>query len=322
MAHVSKSLVVDIGGTNTRVSFAQNGTLETATIKRFLNEDFSSPYAVVDTYLAEFGHAEIFGIAVDVAGPVSGEIGRLTNLDWQVSQTDLRNRYRVERAAVLNDLQAQAYGLAELSDSDIDIVRGTPDLRGPKTKLVVNVGTGFNAAPVVYQKGRRLVTPSECGHTTLPVTDETNLALSHTIKERHGFAAVEDVLSGRGVDEVYAFLCGRSGEKPELKGKDILEAANSGDEISRRTVDLLTKILGQYSGDLGLVYLPFGGIFFVGGVVRILTGHFEQAGFLTHFEAKGRFAPLLEEIPIATVTNDYAGLMGCASYLHETTQNS
>ena len=55
-------------------------------------------------------------------------------------------------------------------------------------------------------EGRRGLLPleGEGGHVTLPVRTEGDLALMHHVEKVHGFAGVEDVLSGRGLERLAA----------------------------------------------------------------------------------------------------------------------
>ncbi len=74
-------------------------------------------------------------------------------------------------------------------------------------------------------------------------------------------------------------------------------------------------MLGTVSGNLALTQLPFGGIYFAGGVARAFAQHFDALGFAQAFRDKGRFAPLMERFAVHVIEDDYAALTGCACYL-------
>ena len=82
-------LLADVGGTNARMALARNGAIDTATITRFRGDDHASFDEVVRIYLEQQGNPAIAGVCVDVAGPVSGGIARLTNRDWDFTEARL-----------------------------------------------------------------------------------------------------------------------------------------------------------------------------------------------------------------------------------------
>ncbi|MGR3435550.1 MAG: glucokinase, partial [Shimia sp.] len=192
------NLIIDIGGTNTRVALTEGMALREDTIRRFRNADHPGLDSVLEAYRADVPDVPA-AACVCIAGPVREGVGTLTNLDWTISKEGLAHASGAGTTAVLNDLQAQGHAMGHIAPENLHrIVTGkTP---GPNAaRLVVNVGTGFNAAVVFDTRDGRLVPPSEAGHANLPVRTEEDLALLRFVETAHGFPAVEDVLSGRGL---------------------------------------------------------------------------------------------------------------------------
>ena len=129
--------------------------------------------------------------------------------------------------------------------------------------LVVGVGTGMNAAPVHNTPWGRVVAASECGHITMPIRTEQDLRLARFVEtygpHAHGFAGVEDVLAGRGLEHVHAFITTEAGAPQDLKAAEIMAALAAGDPLARETARLYVHILGAELGNLALIHLPFGG---------------------------------------------------------------
>ena len=90
---------------------------------------------------------------------------------------------------------------------------------------------------------------------------------------------------------------------------------NGSDPIARAAAELFVRMLGTVAGNLSLITLPFGGLYFAGGVARALAGHFRALGFIEAFRDKGRFAGFMQNCPIHVIEDDYAALTGCATYL-------
>ena len=141
-------LVADIGGTNTRIALAQGTELLLDTIARFRNDDYELFDDVLLSYIVDHANPAVESICIDVAGPVSGETAALTNRNWRFSCTQLRTLANCHNALILNDMQAQGFALNLLPPDQVETVWAGETPGVSSTKLVVNVGTGFNIAPV------------------------------------------------------------------------------------------------------------------------------------------------------------------------------
>ena len=311
------SLVADIGGTNTRVALAKGAEIDRASIRRFPNADHAGLGEVLTRYLTEAGSPAVEGACVAVAGPVDDGVAHMTNLDWCIDCAGVAEATGAARVAVLNDLQAQGHGLDTLDPAFLrPVIEGPVNDPTHAARLVIGVGTGFNAAPVHPAPGGRLVAPSECGHVTLPVRSEADLALMRYVEKAHGFAGVEDVLSGRGLERLYAFHAAEAGLETRLKASEIMAAMERGDDpVVTATGRAFVRLLGAVAGDLALIHVPYAGIFLIGGVARAFTAHYGPFGFAEAFRDKGRFAAFLREFSVAIVEDDYLALAGCARYL-------
>lgn len=321
MAHPKNTytLVADIGGTNTRVALADGPRVLSETIKRYANKDFAGLEPVLQKYIADEGGVDPIATCVAVAGPVQDGQATMTNLDWAMTEQSLGDATKAETVAILNDLQAQGHAVGYIAADNLDIV--SPGKAAPTSaqKLVVGVGTGFNTAPVIEAPGGRVVPASESGHATLPTRSDKQCNLSRFVSKAHGFPSIEDVLSGRGLENTYAFVTAQSGAEKRLHAQDIMLACAAGEPHAKETVNLSIQILGAVCGNLALTLLPFGGIYLVGGVSRAFAPYLSDAGFIDAFCDKGRFSDFMESFPVSVVNDDYAALTGCAAYLTQIT---
>lgn len=311
------SLVADVGGTNTRVALAEGGVVDRASIRRFANAASPGIGAILRDYLGGAGSPEVVGACVAVAGPVDGEVARLTNLDWTIGRDTIAAATGAPRIAVINDLQAQGHALGHIAPDCLrPVLTPAAPPRSASPQLVIGVGTGFNAAVVHDGPAGRLVTASECGHATLPVRSEADLGLMRFVETAHGFAGVEDVLSGRGLERVHAWAAREAGQVAATGASTIMAAiAAGGDPVAEATGAAFVRAFGTVAGDLALIHLPFGGIYLIGGVARAFAAHFDRFGFAAAFRDKGRFAPLVAGFAVSIIEDDYAALTGCARRL-------
>jgi glucokinase len=309
-------LVADIGGTNTRVALAEGRQILPDTIRRYSNAEFPGLESVLRRYIEDEGGVDPKAACVAVAGPVRDGRATLTNLDWTIDKTTLMSATRAKTVAILNDLQAQGHALGHLDPSVIRPILAGPAVQAHAARLVIGVGTGFNAAPVFETANGRLVPPSEAGHANLPIRTEADLRLCRYVETAHGFPGVEDVLSGRGLERAYAWLGDEAGDPRERSAQQIMESCTDGqDERAIEAARIFTRILGTVAGNLALIQLPFGGIYLVGGVSRAFAPYLDRFGFGEAFRDKGRFAGFMSNFSVSVVEDDYAALTGSAAHL-------
>ncbi|MBV0912080.1 glucokinase [Anianabacter salinae] len=309
------ALVADIGGTNTRVALCDGPSLLTETIRRYKNADHPGLESVIRQYFADEGAVDCSGACVAAAGPVRGGVANMTNLDWTIDGSTLARATRAETVGILNDLQAQGHAIGRIAPGNIRSVVPGPD-GAAGDKLVIGVGTGFNAAPVHETAAGRYVAASEAGHANMPIRTEAELRLCQFVETAHGFPAVEDVLSGRGLERVYHWLGHEAGDPSERSSTEIMTALASGDDPrAEEAARLFTRILGTVAGNLALIHLPFGGLYLVGGMARAMAPHLDRFGFKDAFRDKGRFAGFMQNFSVDCVEDDYAALTGCAAHL-------
>ena len=310
------SLVADIGGTNTRVALALGATLLPETIRRYRNADFPGLETVLRRFIEEEDGVDCRGACVAVAGPVHDGRATLTNLDWTIDRASVARAARAETVAVLNDLQAQGHALGLIADENLRQVIAGPVAPIGTTKLVIGVGTGFNSSPVYETALGRVVPPSESGHVSLPIRTEADLRLMRHVETIHGFPSVEDVLSGRGLERVYLWLSEEAGQPSEKAAAAIVAAcADGSDPLAREAVRVFVQMLGAVAGNLALIFLPFGGVYLIGGVMRHVAPFLGEFGFDEAFRDKGRFSGFMANFGVAVVEDDYAALVGAAAHL-------
>ena len=305
-------LVADVGGTNTRVALARGTTLIAGTTERFRNAEHSGLETVLAEYLSK--HRSLPArAAIALAGPVRGASGAMTNLGWTMQADELARMTGIRHVALLNDLQAQGHALPHLPAEHLRKIReGQPE---GGTRLVIGLGTGVNAAPVYPAGAGYIVPPAEAGHIHLPQQNEEDQQLARWLVARRGFASVEDVLAGSGLERLYAYHAERAGGAPALGAGAIMDEMGACTTLATSVGRHYVRLLAQYTADLALTTLPFGGIYYIGGVARAFTPFMARFGYDAAFTDMGRFSDLVAQFPVALVEDDFAALTGCAAYL-------
>lgn len=313
VAHTPLILAADIGGTNTRLALFQGAKLQDGSAQSYPNAEATHLYDHLARYLDSIDRAPDL-VSLALAGPVNGDEGDLTNLDWHITTQQAAKICGSPRAVLLNDLQAQGYALPGLDPAHVQTLHpGAPrTAQGAfsATQLVIGLGTGMNIAAVHCIAGAAsFVSPAEAGHINFaPDTPELR-ALADHLKGNLGHVAAEDVLSGRGIAHVYGFVSGDSKTPAE-----VMALCEAQDADALRAVHLIARALGSFASDMALVHLARGGVYLVGGVARALMPYLAQGPFEAGYLDKGRFSGLVGDIGVHVVRDDYAALTGAARY--------
>jgi glucokinase len=317
------AILADIGGTNTRVALADGPVVRKDTIRRFPNAEYKARGQDIGHILRDYlvgAEARVQAVCVAAAGPVQDGVATMTNLNWTMDAAKLSAATGAARVAILNDLQAQGHALGHIAAANL-----RPVIEGPASPgaamLVVGLGTGVNAAPVHGAGATRVVPPSECGHVNMPVRSEEDLSLMRFMERllasrgEVAHCGVEEVLSGRGLANLYAFAAAQAGQPGTLTSAEVLSALERGDAVATHAARLYTRILGQTLADLALIHLPYGGIYLIGGMSRAMTPHFGAFGLARTFREARRVDLLEKDFSVTVVEDDYAALTGCAVWV-------
>lgn len=257
----------------------------------------------------------VAGIAVAVAGPVTGDEVRLTNVGWRFSIAATASELGLDRLIVLNDLQAVALSLSDLGSSDREPIRA-PSAPAPSgaPRAVIGVGTGLGTSLFVpAAPGRNeLAIAAEGGHRDLAAATEREWRVVERVATRHGRASAERVLSGPGLVELYRTLAELDGAAPEvLDPPQVAARARAGEARAREVFALFSAWLGAFCGDLALTTGARGGVDLAGDLLGSLHELFDRDEFQRRFLAKGRFRGWLEAIPVARIVHPNPALLGC-----------
>lgn len=303
-------LAADIGGTNTRVALLDGTVLREQTVTRYVNAKSNGLEDILRDYLSTHD-VKPDAVSVALAGPVNGDSGQLTNLDWTITTQGASEATGGAMGVLLNDLSAQGHALPFLSQDALTPVQDRTNISaGPC--LMIGLGTGMNVAPVHQMGTRTYVPPAEAGHTSFSPQDEELEALNNYLETKIGHVATEDVLSGRGLEYAYEYVSAN-----RISAAEVMALCTNGDRQAQTAAGFLIRTLGHFAGDMALTHLPFGGIFLVGGVARALLPFMDQHGFSSCFASKGRFAGFMAQFSVHLVQDDYAALVGAASYAQE-----
>ncbi len=315
----------DIGGTKTRLAIY---TITDLALETLAEDEYpSQQYASLNTIIENFLKAHELAVDVagfGIAGPVRNNAVDATNLPWFISASNIAERFKLDQVALINDLEANAWGIRSLQQQDFYILNtGNPDITG--NAAIIAAGTGLGEAGLCYNGEDYRPFATEGGHADFSPCSELEVELLRYLLERYRHASWERVLSGPGLVTLHEFLCYyRRQEIPStlqqaMRDGDpaaaISQAALAGeDEISREALELFAHLYGVEAGNLALKIMSTGGLYIGGGIAPKIIDVLKDGAFMTAFSAKGRMQSLLENMPVRVIMNDRTALYGAAIY--------
>jgi glucokinase len=328
-------LAGDIGGTSTRLALFEinSGKLQAVVPPQKFHsvdhkglDEIAAAFVTVQTKAGKAPPIE--HAAFGIAGPIRDGKVHTSNLPWVVDAAQLAIQLNVADVHLLNDLEANAYGIAELTPTDlVTLNEGVEDRHG--NEAVISAGTGLGEAGIFFDGQQLHPFACEGGHSDFAPRDELEIELLRHLQKKFastsGHVSCERVLSGQGLVNIYEFLrdTGRGRESTEvaaaMKSGDpaaaISKAAFDGSSpMCEQAMDMLVSIYGAEAGNLALKIMATRGVYIGGGIAPKIISKLQEPRFTTAFCDKGRLKPVLELIPVRVITNDLTALLGAARY--------
>ncbi|HKU13142.1 MAG TPA: glucokinase [Steroidobacteraceae bacterium] len=321
MSASTPRLIADIGGTNARFALLDGPASDGSGWRDELVlrcADYPDVVSAIEYYLSSVGAARgptrpIEG-ALAIAGPITGDIVRMTNHAWQFSAARTREALAWRRLIMLNDFTALAMAIRNLPRADLEQIGGGQAVPGMPLALL-GPGTGLGVSGLIPAGEHWIPLQGEGGHQTLPVMNEREMAVLGQLHQRFSHVSAERVLSGPGLVNLYDALCGLEGTVPEvLTPPEITRRAR---EASCRTcleaVSMFCALLGTLAGNLVLTLGAVGGCYIGGGIVPSLGAAFASSHFRDRFVDKGRYADYLSRVPTYVIKTELPAFVGLAT---------
>ncbi|HSP82649.1 MAG TPA: glucokinase [Gillisia sp.] len=319
-------LAGDIGGTKTNLSIykLEGSRLNPLLENTFTTRNFSSFNAILNLFIeAEIKLSEIDCICLGVAGPViDGKVSG-TNFPWVLSEEEIRKTTGISRVYLINDMEANAYGLGVLKkDERIEIKKGA---HPAGNKALISPGTGLGEAGIYWDGTYFHPFATEGGHCDFSPRNEQDIALYKFLQNLFGHVSWERIISGPGIYTLYQFLLKEKNEEEpawfceKLEEKSlaavISESALEGNyPLSNETMQLFFRYLAIETSQIALKFKATGGIYIGGGILPKVLDLLDKETFVDNFLQVNRMNPLLETIPIYLITNVDSPMYGAAFY--------
>ncbi|MDB6062800.1 MAG: glucokinase [Verrucomicrobiaceae bacterium] len=309
----STALVGDIGGTNSRFALARDGVLLVDSITAYPTAAFPSLAQAAQHYL-DTHDVSVDRSCIAIAGPVAGDLVRLTNHPWQFSIEQTRAELGLQRLRIINDFQAVGLALPHLrADQLVQIGGDAPRIGEPRVAL--GPGTGYGATHVITVANEVIALPTEGGHISIAPSTALELNVCEWLLRRDAQIICEHLLSGPGLENIYRALASTRGNLQAHKSAAEIQhsAVENTDELSVAALNLFCELLGTAARDQALSSLARGGIYIAGGIVQRFIPFFRASGFRARFELSPTMHDVLVPIPVYIITDEFPGLVGAAA---------
>jgi glucokinase len=317
-------LAGDVGGTKVHLALYEfiNGNLTYTRDERYPAKDYSGLEEIVRIFL---GANTVTSACFGVPGPVRDGRLRLTNLPWTLDSRELAQNLKIDHVFLINDLEANGYGIAELKPDQIyTLAEGDPGQIG--SRALIAAGTGLGEGILAWNGKIHVPMPSEGGHTDYGPRNEDEIDLLRFLKQKYnGRVSYERVVAGMGITNIYDFLRDVRGmEEPEWLAErlstedpnaviaELALAAKS--ELCEKTLDMYVSAYGAEAGNLALKVLSIGGLYIGGGIAPRILEKLKDGTFMRSFTDKGRLSQLLINMPVRVILESRAALLGAAAY--------
>ncbi len=323
-------LAGDIGATNTRLAVfrredaeAIRATSPTLAEEAFSSHSFSSLCNIVRDFVSRYGK-QVSRACFGIAGPIRDRRCKATNLPWVVEADALAAELHLppEEVLLINDLEANAYGIPALGPSDLaTISEGSPGAQG--NAALISAGTGLGEAGLFWDGREHRPFACEGGHTSFAPTTTLQLELHQWLLKKFSHISWERVVSGPGLVCLFEFLrdTGR-GEQPAWLDEEMRHgdpapvisrnAMAQKSPLCEKALDLFVELYGAEAGNAALKFMATGGVYIGGGIAPRILPKMQAPLFREAFLAKGRMRPLLESMPLRIILNERAALVGAA----------
>ena len=320
-------LAGDVGGTKVHLALYgfEHARLVHVRDERFPAHEYSGLQEIVQRFLAESANPEITAACFGVPGPVRGGRLRLTNLPWVLDARELSAGLNITHLFLINDLEANGYGIPELTpDQILTLNQGDP--AGVGNRALVSAGTGLGEGVLVWNGKTHVPMASEGGHSDFAARNPLEMELFTWLTQKlNGRVSYERVISGPGLTNIYTFLRDEKGmEEPawltqRMQTEDpnaiIGEAGEAGtSELCSKALEMFAASYGAEAGNMVLTVLATGGMYIGGGIAPKMLKTMQSGVFMQAFADKGRLSELLVHTPVHIILESRAALMGAAAY--------
>ena len=312
-------MVGDIGGTNARFALVAPGKSELMSIKTLQCTKFETVQEAINSYISSIKDAEIISACIASAGTTHLDVFKPANNDWVINKSNVSSALNDIQVNWINDFSAQALATTTLKSNDVIIINQGA-VQPERVRLVIGPGTGLGTCGLINSSNGWVPLPAQGGHSDFAPNSSLEIEIWTLLQKQFGHVAVERILSGPGIVNLYKALCQINRKEVLFNSPSEITSAAikvNPDSISKETLHLFCRIFGSVTGSIALSTGCLGGIYITSDLVRNFLDFFIDSDFLKSFEDKGRLKYYMTDIPIFISKKENMGLIGSTYQLNK-----
>jgi glucokinase len=323
-----KSIVLggDVGGTKVNLAFFEATEAGVRMLKSssYQSGRFPSVNKILQQFLQENPEYIPEKICLGVAGPVFEGRVTVTNLPWWLDASEIAQATGVSQVILLNDLEATAYGVAGLEESDLSVLQeGDHEIGGNMS--ILSPGTGLGEAGLFWDGQLHHPFATEGGHCDFSCRNADDLQLHDFLSRKYSVVSWESVIAGPGIFSIFQFLCEVKklsvsvAIEDKIKNSDpsavISEAAiEATDPVCIEAMRIYLRHLAHECSNLILKMKSTGGLLLAGGIPPKILPLLRDPWFYENLVDCDRMQELVKKVPVKVILNDKAPVIGAGWY--------
>ncbi len=301
-----------------------NGGLEVKIQNNYPTKEFSSFSDILKKFIQENNLENVKRLGMAVPGPVLDGRSAPARLGWNLEVEDFKKDFGFERVEMLNDLEASAYGMGLLEDSELDPIYTSGHLEKGNVAILAP-GNGLGEAGYFFDGKYLIPFATEGGHSEFSPRTNVEVEFYQFLNNIYGIVSWENVLSKTGLFNIYRFLRDvKRHPEPEwladrfANGNFAEELYNAAIEedvlICKIALDTFIEFLAREANNLTLKLKATGGLLISGDIAQAIREYINKDKFYEKYKISDKMEDMLRNIPIYLIKTKNTGLNGIVLY--------
>ncbi len=268
----------------------------------------------IEAFLQLHGNPSLMGAAFSICGWERDGAFEMPNHSYRIERDWIRERLKVSRVHLVNDIVAAALAIDQLESSELVVVSpGEEDPSQPKALVALGRSLGTTTL-TTDEFGAAIAIPCAGGHCDLPAITEREFAVVRYLSHKYGHVSRVRAVSTPGLCDVFRALHEVDRKViPEVSGPQIAALARAGDPLANEAISLVQGWLAATAADTMLSTGARGGIFLAGSFFNLLGNLFDSKAFVQRFTDKGRLSEMLRATPVYVVAAEEPEMIGLST---------
>jgi len=307
-----------------------NGAIEVKIQQDYPTKEYASFSDILKKFIQDNGLDNVKRFGMAVPGPVLNGKSSPERLGWELNLEEYSGAFGFEKAEMLNDQEAAAYGMALLEDNDLEPIYSSGHLEKGNVAILAP-GNGLGEAGYFFDGKYLRPFATEGGHSEFSPRTNVEVEFYQFLNNIYGIVSWENVLSKTGLFNIYRFLRDvKRHPEPEWLAErlsngnfvqELYKAAVEEDVmICKIALDTFLEFLAREANNLTLKLKATGGLFLSGDIPQEIRAYVNKDKFYEKYKISDKMEEMLKNIPIYLVKQNHTALNGIAlytAYYHE-----